>query len=154
MVDGCFEAIRIVIADFARKFLILGRELGFTLEYSDVVCESLVPEEYRGEMPVPEFLERLSTIDTWYAQEIDNAGKEGMTIAYAGEIRDGVASIGVKRLPLNSPIAGLNGSENMVVFTTERYRATPLVVRGPGAGGEVTAGGVFADILRIASYLV
>ncbi len=141
-------------ADFARKFLILGRELGFKLEYSDVVCESLVPEEYRGDMPVPEFLDRLSSIDTWYAQEIENAGKEGMTIAYAGEIRDGAASIGVKRLPLTSPIAGLNGSENMVVFTTERYRATPLVVRGPGAGGEVTAGGVFADILRIASYLV
>jgi aspartokinase/homoserine dehydrogenase 1 len=141
-------------ADFARKFLILGRELGFKLEYSDVACESLVPEESRGEMPVPEFLDRLSTIDDWYADEIAKAGKEGMTIAYAGEIRDGVASIGVKRVPLASPIAGLQGSENMVVFTTERYRATPLVVRGPGAGGEVTAGGVFADILRIASYLV
>ena len=80
--------------------------------------------------------------------------KDGMTIAYAGEIQNGKASIGVKRVPLSSPIAGLSGSENMVVFTTERYRATPLVVRGPGAGGEVTAGGVFADILRIASYLV
>ncbi len=141
-------------ADFARKFLILGRELGFTLEYSDVVCESLVPEEYRGEMSVSEFLDRLSGIDSWYANAIAEAAKEGMTIAYAGEIRDGKASIGVKRLPLASPIAGLSGSENMVVFTTERYRVTPLVVRGPGAGGEVTAGGVFADILRIASYLV
>ena len=141
-------------ADFARKFLILGRELGFTLEYSDVVCESLVPGEYRGEMPVAEFLDRLSGVDAWYADAIEEAAKEGMTIAYAGEIRDGKASIGVKRIPLASPIAGLRGSENMVVFTTERYRVTPLVVRGPGAGGEVTAGGVFADILRIASYLV
>jgi aspartokinase/homoserine dehydrogenase 1 len=141
-------------ADFARKVLILGRELGFKLEYSDVVCESLVPEEYRGEMPVAEFLDRLSSVDEWYANAIAEAAKDGMTIAYAGEIREGVASIGVKRIPLASPIAGLNGSENMVVFTTERYRATPLVVRGPGAGGEVTAGGVFADILRIASYLV
>jgi aspartokinase/homoserine dehydrogenase 1 len=141
-------------ADFARKFLILGRELGFTLEYGDVVCESLVPAEYRGEMPVPEFLDRLSAVDAWYADAMADAAKEEMTIAYAGEIRDGKASIGVKRVPLASPIAGLSGSENMVVFTTERYRATPLVVRGPGAGGEVTAGGVFADILRIASYLV
>ena len=141
-------------ADFARKFLILGRELGFMLEYGDVVCESLVPGEYRGEMSVPEFLDRLSGVDAWYADAIAEAAKEGMTIAYAGEIRDGKASIGVKRIPLASPIAGLSGSENMVVFTTERYRATPLVVRGPGAGGEVTAGGVFADILRIASYLV
>ena len=88
------------------------------------------------------------------AMETERARKDGMTIAYAGEIRDGKASIGVKRVPLSSPIAGLSGSENMVVFTTERYKATPLVVRGPGAGGEVTAGGVFADILRIASYLV
>jgi bifunctional aspartokinase / homoserine dehydrogenase 1 len=141
-------------ADFARKFLILGRELGFTLEFGDVACESLVPQEYRGEMPVPEFLDRLSGVDAWYAEAIAEAAKEGMTIAYAGEIRDGKATIGVKRIPLASPIAGLNGSENMVVFTTERYRTTPLVVRGPGAGGEVTAGGVFADILRIASYLI
>jgi aspartokinase/homoserine dehydrogenase 1 len=141
-------------ADFARKFLILGRELGFTLEFGDVACESLVPPEYRGEMPVPEFLDRLSTVDAWYADAIADAAKEDMTIAYAGEIREGKASIGVKRVPLASPLAGLSGSENMVVFTTERYRATPLVVRGPGAGGEVTAGGVFADILRIASYLV
>lgn len=141
-------------ADFARKFLILGRELGYTLEYKDVVCESLVPVEYQGEMAVAEFLDRLSSVDDWYAAESEKAAKEGMTIAYAGEIREGKASIGVKRVPLSSPIAGLSGSENMVVFTTDRYRATPLVVRGPGAGGEVTAGGVFADILRIASYLV
>ena len=141
-------------ADFARKFLILGRELGYMLEYGEVICESLVPAEYCGQMPVEEFLERLSSVDARYAAEIEQAASEGMTIAYAGEIRDGKASIGVKRVPLASPIAGLNGSENMVVFTTERYKATPLVVRGPGAGGEVTAGGVFADILRIASYLV
>jgi len=141
-------------ADFARKFLILGRELGYTLEYGDVVCESLVPPEYRGEMPVAEFLDCLSSVDEWYAHETEKATAAGMTIAYAGEIRDGKASIGVKRVSLGSPIAGLSGSENMVVFTTERYRLTPLVVRGPGAGGEVTAGGVFADILRIASYLV
>ncbi|WP_040432972.1 bifunctional aspartate kinase/homoserine dehydrogenase I [Chlorobium ferrooxidans] len=141
-------------ADFARKFLILGRELGFTLEFSDVLVESLVPEEYRGEMPVGEFLDRLESVDSWYAEESEKAAADGMTIAYAGGIKDGKASIGVKRVPLSSPIAGLSGSENMVVFTTDRYHATPLVVRGPGAGGEVTAGGVFADILRIASYLV
>ncbi|MEI7934652.1 MAG: bifunctional aspartate kinase/homoserine dehydrogenase I [Chlorobiaceae bacterium] len=141
-------------ADFARKFLILGRELGFTLEYGDVVCESLVPPEYQGEMAVPEFLDRLSSVDVWYSETAEKAASEGMTIAYAGEITEGKATIGVKRVPLASPIAGLSGSENMVVFTTERYRVTPLVVRGPGAGAEVTAGGVFADILRIASYLI
>lgn len=141
-------------ADFARKLLILGRELGFTLEYGDIECESLVPEDCRGELPVETFLEKLQTVDGWYAAEIEKAAAEGMTIAYAGSISNGKASIGVKRVPLMSPIAGLNGSENIVVFTTERYRTTPLVVRGPGAGGEVTAGGVFADILRVASYLV
>lgn len=141
-------------ADFARKFLILGRELGFELEYDDVECESLVPEELRGDMPVDTFLEKLSMVDDGYAEAIESAGREGMTISFAGEIRDGKASIGVKRVPLESPLAGLNGSENMVVFTTDRYLGTPLVVKGPGAGGEVTAGGVFADILRIAGYLV
>lgn len=141
-------------ADFARKMLILGRELGFTLEYGDIECESLVPEDCRGEMSVSAFLEKLQTVDGRYAEEIEKAAAEGMTIAYAGSISNGKASIGVKRVPFASPIAGLNGSENIVVFTTGRYRVTPLVVRGPGAGGEVTAGGVFADILRIASYLV
>ena len=82
------------------------------------------------------------------------AAENDMTIAYAGEISEGKARISVKMLPLSNPVAGLNGTENMVVFTTDRYLDTPLVVKGPGAGGEVTAGGVFADILRIASYLI
>lgn len=141
-------------ADFARKVLILGRELGYPMEYGDVRCESLVPEELRGEMPVSEFLERLSSVDSWYAGQIRQASEKGMTIAYAGEIREGKASIGVKQVPLTSPLASLNGSENMVVFTTDRYLDTPLVVRGPGAGAEVTAGGVFADMLRVSTYLV
>ncbi|NTU68365.1 MAG: bifunctional aspartate kinase/homoserine dehydrogenase I [Chlorobiaceae bacterium] len=141
-------------ADFARKLLILGRELGYRLEYADVECESLVPESCRGEMTPGEFLDRLSGIDDWYAAEIENAGSEGMTIAYTGELKDGKAKVGLKRIPVESPVAGLNGTENLVVFTTDRYLKTPLVVKGPGAGGEVTAGGVFADILRIAGYLV
>jgi aspartokinase/homoserine dehydrogenase 1 len=141
-------------ADFARKLLILGRELGYRLDYADVECESLVPESCRGEMTPEEFLDRLSEIDDWYAAEIASAGAEGMTIAYAGELKEGKAKVGLKRVPLESPVAGLNGTENLVVFTTDRYLKTPLVVKGPGAGGEVTAGGVFADILRIAGYLV
>lgn len=140
-------------ADFARKLLILGRELGYRLEYDDVECQSLVPESCRGEMTPAEFLDRLASVDDWYAAEMESAAGEGMTIAFTGELRDGKATVGLKRVPLNSPVAGLNGTENLVVFTTERYLRTPLVVKGPGAGGEVTAGGVFADILRIASYL-
>ncbi|NTV02630.1 MAG: bifunctional aspartate kinase/homoserine dehydrogenase I [Chlorobiaceae bacterium] len=141
-------------ADFSRKLLILGRELGYRLEYADVECESLVPESCRGEMTPDEFLERLAAIDGWYADEIEKAGAEGMTIAFTGELKEGKAKVGLKRVPLESPVAGLNGTENLVVFTTDRYLKTPLVVKGPGAGGEVTAGGVFADILRIAGYLV
>lgn len=140
-------------ADFARKMLILGRALGYQLEYDDVECQSLVPESCQGEMTAAEFLDRLATIDEWYVEEMAAAAKEGMCIAYTGELKDGKASVGLKRVPLESPVAGLNGTENLVVFTTDRYLDTPLVVKGPGAGGEVTAGGVFADILRIASYL-
>ncbi|HWR02277.1 MAG TPA: bifunctional aspartate kinase/homoserine dehydrogenase I [Chlorobaculum sp.] len=141
-------------ADFARKLLILGRELGYHLEYADVDCESLVPESCRGEMSPAEFLDRLAGIDDWYVQEMESAAREGMTIAFTGELKDGRAKVGLKRVPVQSPVAGLNGTENLVVFTTDRYLKTPLVVKGPGAGGEVTAGGVFADILRIAGYLV
>ncbi|NTU90652.1 MAG: bifunctional aspartate kinase/homoserine dehydrogenase I [Chlorobiaceae bacterium] len=141
-------------ADFARKLLILGRELGYHLEYADVACESLVPESCRGEMSPEEFLDRLAEVDDWYAKEIGHAAAEGMTIAFTGELKEGKANVGLKRVPVDSPVAGLNGTENLVVFTTDRYLKTPLVVKGPGAGGEVTAGGVFADILRIAGYLV
>lgn len=141
-------------ADFARKMLILGRALGYELEYEDVECESLVPESCQGEMTAAEFLYRLATIDGWYVEEMESAAKVGQVIAYTGELKDGKAKVGLKRVPLESPVAGLNGTENLVVFTTDRYLDTPLVVKGPGAGGEVTAGGVFADILRIASYLV
>ncbi|ACF12299.1 aspartate kinase [Chlorobaculum parvum NCIB 8327] len=141
-------------ADFARKMLILGRALGYQLEYDDVECQSLVPESCQGDMSTAEFLDRLATIDDWYVEEMESAAKEGKTIAYTGELKDGKAKVGLKRVPLESPVAGLNGTENLVVFTTDRYLDTPLVVKGPGAGGEVTAGGVFADILRIASYLV
>ncbi len=141
-------------ADFARKFLILGRELGYRLEYEDIVCESLVPEHLRTDMSVEEFLDRLGSVDEEYKAKMQEAAQNDMTIAYAGEIADGKARINVSMLPLSNPVAGLNGTENMVVFTTDRYLDTPLVVKGPGAGGEVTAGGVFADIVRIASYLV
>ncbi|MCG8343253.1 MAG: bifunctional aspartate kinase/homoserine dehydrogenase I [Chlorobiales bacterium] len=141
-------------ADFARKFLILGRELGYRLEYEDIECESLVPEELRAEMSVETFMEKLGSADAGYEEMIRKAAGDDMTIAYAGEISEGKARISVKTLPFSNPVAGLNGTENMVVFTTDRYLDTPLVVKGPGAGGEVTAGGVFADILRIASYLI
>ncbi len=141
-------------ADFARKFLILGRELGYRLDYEDIECESLVPESLRGKMSVDEFMEKLSCVDADYDAKIQEASASDMTIAYAGEISEGKARISVKMLPVSNPVAGLNGTENMVVFTTDRYFDTPLVVKGPGAGGEVTAGGVFADILRIAGYLV
>ncbi|NTU93107.1 MAG: bifunctional aspartate kinase/homoserine dehydrogenase I [Chlorobiaceae bacterium] len=141
-------------ADFARKLLILGRELGYQLDYADVECESLVPESCRGEMSPGEFLDRLAGVDDWYAEEIRKASADGMTLAFTGELKEGKARVGLKRVPLKSPVAGLNGTENLVVFTTDRYLKTPLVVKGPGAGGEVTAGGVFADILRIAGYLV
>ena len=141
-------------ADFARKFLILGRELGYKIDYEDVKCESLVPESLRGEMSVDVFMEELSCVDGYYEAKIREAAENDMTIAYAGEISEGKARISVKMVPVSSPVAGLNGTENMVVFTTDRYFDTPLVVKGPGAGGEVTAGGVFADILRIASYLI
>jgi bifunctional aspartokinase / homoserine dehydrogenase 1 len=141
-------------ADFARKMLILARELGYRLEYADVECESLVPESCRGEMTTDEFLDRLAGVDDWYAEEMAQAATQGMTIAFTGELKEGKARVGLKRVPIDSPVAGLNGTENLVVFTTDRYLKTPLVVKGPGAGGEVTAGGVFADILRIAGYLV
>lgn len=140
-------------ADFARKVLILARELGQKMEFEDIEFENLVPEDCRGDMTVEAFLEKLAGHDGRFAKLSEDAKARGNVLSYLGRIENGKATIGLTEVPATSPIATLTGTENIVSFTTERYHNTPLIVRGPGAGAEVTAGGVFADILRLSNYL-
>jgi aspartokinase/homoserine dehydrogenase 1 len=140
--------------DFARKIIILGREMGLRLELSDVALESLVPQALQG-CSAQEFLDRLPEFDAPMFVRLEAARKRGRVLRYVGslEAATGKAVVGLVELERTHTFANINLTDNVVRFTTSRYNQNPLVVQGPGAGPEVTAGGVFADLLRVCAYL-
>lgn len=139
--------------DFARKLIILGREMGLRLEPGDVQVESLVPEGL--ETPgVTDFLKQLAQHDERMLARWQNAQSAGQVLRYVGRLsRENGATVRLEALPVDHPFAHMNLTDNIICFQSERYSANPLVVQGPGAGPVVTAAGVFADLLRLASYL-
>ena len=139
--------------DVGRKLVILAREMGLPLELDEVQIESLVPESLR-DGAIDDFLSRLPEHDTAMAQLYAEAASRGEVLRYVGMIDSGGScSVGLKTYPRTHAFAGTSGSDNIVAFTTRRYHAQSLIVQGPGAGPEVTAAGVFGDLLRLASYL-
>ncbi len=139
--------------DVARKLIILGREMGLTLEMADVKVEGLVPDALVA-CPVDEFLRRLPEFDGKMAALLDEARGRGQVLRYVGRIdADGSATVGLVRLDAGHAFAHIALTDNVVRFATRRYCDNPLIVQGPGAGPEVTAGGVFADVLRLSAYL-
>ncbi|HET7757107.1 MAG TPA: bifunctional aspartate kinase/homoserine dehydrogenase I [Steroidobacteraceae bacterium] len=139
--------------DVARKLIILGREIGLELELADVAVESLVPAELRGGS-IEEFMERLPRYDDLMRQRFEAARARDQVLRYVGRLTAaGEASVGLIELPRSHAFANIALTDNVVRFATRRYCDNPLIVQGPGAGPEVTAGGVFADLLRLAAYL-
>jgi bifunctional aspartokinase / homoserine dehydrogenase 1 len=139
--------------DVARKLIILGREMGLTLEMSDVQVEGLVPRELE-KCSVQEFMERLPEFDATMAGTLDDARKKNQVLRYVGRIdADGTATVGLVRLDAKHAFANIALTDNVVRFATRRYCDNPLIVQGPGAGPEVTAAGVFSDLLRLSAYL-
>lgn len=139
--------------DVARKLVILAREAGAGLELDDVAVESLVPESLRR-LDAEAFMQRLDELDGAIAARFAAARAEGKVLRYVARLgEDGEASVGLVALPSGHAFAHLRLTDNVVQFTTRRYRDNPLVVQGPGAGPEVTAAGVFADLLRVAAAL-
>ena len=138
--------------DVARKTVILARELGYRTEVSDIDVESLVPEVLRN-VPKDEFMKRLPELDGRIKELYDRAAANGMKLRYVGKVEDGVCSVSLAEYPADHPFSTASGTDNVIAFTTARYNKEPLVIKGPGAGPEVTAGGVFADILRLSAYL-
>jgi len=140
-------------ADVARKLVILGREMGLMLELADVETENLVPQELRA-CSLAEFLERLPEHDARMQDLLNSAQRAGRVLRYVGRLTaEGKASAAVERLEADHPFAYMALTDNIVRFATDRYCENPLIVQGPGAGPSVTAGGVFGDLLRLASYL-
>ncbi|MEO5721339.1 MAG: bifunctional aspartate kinase/homoserine dehydrogenase I [Chthoniobacterales bacterium] len=139
--------------DVGRKIVILAREMGLDLELEAVPIESLVPEALR-DGTVDDFLARLAEHDEAIGQRFHEARTRSEVLRYVGVIdATGQCSVGLKSYPRTHAFAGTTGSDNIVAFTTARYHTQSLIVQGPGAGPDVTAGGVFADLLRLASYL-
>ena len=138
--------------DVARKTVILARELGYQTETGDIRVESLVPENMR-ELSSEEFLSRLSEMDDAMLKLYKDAEKRGMKLRYVGRVEGGQCSVSLEEYPLDHPFSQARGTDNVISFRTMRYDKQPLVIKGPGAGPEVTAGGVFADILRLSAYL-
>ncbi|MEI8299189.1 MAG: bifunctional aspartate kinase/homoserine dehydrogenase I [Pseudomonadota bacterium] len=140
--------------DVARKLIILGREIGLKLEMSDVTVESLVPSEL-ALCKADEFLARLPEFDERMRARYLEATAAGQVLRYVGRLdaRNGTATVGLVRLDRRHPFANIALTDNVVRFETLRYCDNPLIVQGPGAGPEVTAGGVFGDLLRLCAYL-
>lgn len=139
--------------DVARKILILAREAGYALEMSDVVINKLLNEACEKAPSVEDFYTALATDNERFEKQILEANNKGEVLRFIATLEEGKASIGIKAVDKSHPFYNLSGSENIVSFTTERYKYNPLVVKGPGAGAEVTAMGVFADIMSIGSAM-
>jgi aspartokinase/homoserine dehydrogenase 1 len=140
-------------ADVARKLIILAREMGLEVEMDGVHVESLVAEDLRAGS-VDQYLNSLGKHDQTMAALLNSARDKGHVVRYVGTIdSNGDLSAQLRSYPLDHPFASLTGSDNVVSFQTARYNSQPMIVRGPGAGPEVTAAGVFADLLRLASFL-
>ena len=139
--------------DVARKTVILSRELGYSTEVSDIAVQSLVPESMQN-LSSEDFMARLHEMDEHMLSLYNEAAARGMKLRYVGRVaEDGKCSVSLSEYPLDHPFSQAKGTDNVISFRTARYDSQPLVIKGPGAGPEVTAGGVFADILRLSAYL-
>jgi aspartokinase/homoserine dehydrogenase 1 len=138
--------------DVARKVVILGREMGLDLELDDVEVESLVPEDLRGNGAPAAFLDALEAHDEAMTQLLKEAQAQDAVLRFVGSVdAAGQAAVRLERVPADHPFARIQLTDNIVEFRTARYDPNPLIVQGPGAGPDVTAAGVFADLLRIAT---
>ncbi|MEO5961964.1 MAG: bifunctional aspartate kinase/homoserine dehydrogenase I [Thermomonas sp.] len=139
--------------DVARKLVILAREAGLSLSLADVQVQGLVPDLLR-DADRDAFMVGLAALDAPMQSALDAARAKGCVLRYVARLEaDGTARVALQELPNEHAFAHLRLTDNCVQFTTHRYRNNPLVVQGPGAGPEVTAAGVFSDLLRLASSL-
>jgi len=139
--------------DVARKLTILARELGQKTELGQFPVQSLVPQSLQ-KCSIDEFLDRLADHDDDMKTLYKKARAAGKRLRYVGRLNAaGEAAVGLESVDVDHPFSNINLTDNIVQFETARYSANPLVVQGPGAGPEVTAGGVFSDLLRLAKYL-
>jgi len=135
--------------DVMRKILILARESGTRLELDDIKNNSFLPQASLDADSVPEFLETLKSEAAHFNKIQQNAAVNNCRLKFVAEFDNGSANVGLQEIPSDHPFYNLDGSDNIVLFFTERYPVQPLIIKGAGAGADVTASGLFADIIRI-----
>ncbi len=135
--------------DVARKMLILARENGMKMEIEDIENESFLTKDSLESSSIDDFYETLKTNEDHFQKLYASAKNNNCQLKYVAEFKRGKAKVGLKEVPEGHPFYNLEGKDNIVMFHTERYPEQPLIVKGAGAGADVTASGLFADIIRI-----
>ena len=135
--------------DVVRKIVILARELKLDLQVHQVEAEGIIPKEYFVHKDIEAFYEAIKKYDPIFDQKMKQAQKEGKRICHIATLENQRAQVGLKAIAPEHALFQSNNTDNVILFTSERYQENPLVIRGPGAGAEVTAAGVFADIIRV-----
>ena len=136
--------------DVIRKLVILAREAGYTLEQEDVEKNLFVPNDF-FEGSLDDFWKRVPSLDADFEARRQILEKENKHWRFVAKLENGKASVGLQEVGVNHPFYGLEGSNNIILLTTERYKEYPMMIQGYGAGAGVTAAGVFADIMSIAN---
>lgn len=135
--------------DFMRKLLILARDAGYPMEATDIEIENILPKSCLEAESVEAFYSALKAENSFFEKLKSEAAASKKVLRYIGKLENGKAGITLQMVDENHPFYTLSGSDNIISFTTDRYKDRPLVVKGPGAGAEVTAAGVFADLINI-----
>ncbi len=138
-------------SDVMRKITILTRESGYNIEQSDVELSQILPDECMRQDSVDDFFHSLKTHEGHFNQILKDASDRGERLRFIASMDEGKAKVALESVNESSPFFNLSESDNMIAFYTKRYDKSPLVIRGPGAGADVTAAGVFAEIIQIAN---
>ena len=133
----------------ARKILILARESGFPLELEDISNKSFLPQDVLNTTSNEAFYKMINKNEEYFQAILAKANRKGARLKYVAQLENGKASVGLQEIQSNHDFYNLEGSDNIILFYTNRYKSQPLIVKGAGAGAEVTAAGIFGDIIRI-----
>ena len=135
--------------DVARKILILARESGLEIELSDVEIDSFLPKNVHDIKETDLFLKSLKKYSSHFNSYLKSARSNKASLKYVARLNQGKAKVGLKEIHPGHDFFNIEGSDNIILFYTSRYKDNPLIVKGAGAGAAVTASGIFGDIIRI-----